>query len=294
MLGLLMGCNTMKSAVHRLNLLLDDGTYAAQLELENQKKIFLEECAKQGGDNPLTSISYDEFLTIIRPKLETFEMKITNPSKNNMILNALVFQSLQSIETQIEAFLSKYSAINYSFRGATCYVNLQSRKQAYEKLRQEIVQYSYNYEKERFKKITGYTFANASLAFIDAPEKGKLYSLEGSSVLQNITDGMLLSGGRYGEKINFVYTANALPDGASVAGYADYIGLFSYIATFGNKKTVNAYRVLPQEKYKKALNACLFYSENALCEEKYGPYGCNYALRREPTTMEIKSILKKK
>lgn len=295
LIGILCGCNTMKSAVHRLNLLLDDdGSYAAQLELENQKRIFEDECRKKGGDVPVSSISYDEFLTMLKPQLESPTMQIANPSKNNMILNALVVKALESVEKQIEAFLSCYAAINYSFRRENCYINLESRKKSYEKLRQDIVQYSYDYEKAKFKKITGYIFANVALAFTDSPEQGKLYSLEGSKVLQNITGGMLLSGGRYGEKVNFVYTTNALADGASVSGYADYVGLFSYVATLGNKKTVNAYRVLPKGKYKKTLDSCLFYSENSLCDSVYGYYGCEYVLKREPTPAEIKSLLKKK
>lgn len=295
LIGFLAACNTMKGAVHHLNLLLDDGSYAAQLELERQKKIFQEECQKKGGDSPVTSISYDNFLNLIKPRLETSTMQIANPSKNNMILNGLVYKALQDTEKQIEAFLSKYLGIDYSFQRESCYANLESRRRAYRELRQEIAQYSYNYEKAKFKKTTGYILARTSISFTSSPEHGKLYSLEGAAVLQNITGGMLVSGGRYGENVNFIYATNALADGSSIAGYADYVGLFSYVATLGNKKTVNAYRVLPKAKYKKALDSCLFYSENAFCEDDgYGHYGYSCEPRREPTAAEIKSILKKR
>ncbi len=291
--GLVAGCNTMKRVGHEVRLLLDDGSYAAQLEAEKQREILEQECIRIGGGSPLTSITYDEFLSIIRPKLETSGTKIANPSKNNMVLNALIYKALESTETQITAFLSKYSALNSSMREGNCYINLELRKRAYEKLRQEIVQYSYDYEKEQFKKATGYTLASKPLAFIDSPEKGKLYSLEGSTVLQNVSEGMLLTGGRYKERVNFLYAANVLAEGSSISGYADYVGLFSYIATLGNKKTVNAYRAVPQQKYKKALDSCLFYSGVAPCEDDgYRHFSCIYSLKREPTAAEIKSILK--
>lgn len=197
--------------------------------------------------------------------------RLVNPSKNNMLLNALLIDDLSTRK----AFIHQFLTANRAFSKDSCYVSLEEQNEKLGFLREEIEDYSYTYEQNLFKKKTGYVFSNEGsvIDFISTtfgrgtPSKGVLYGVNNVRVLQSVPGGVLFvldTSGTYMVDVGIGYLATTkhYADGAFIHGlYAEYTGLKQYNTVLGANKQIYGFKVVNTNPFAKILSGFYFYPE---------------------------------
>lgn len=237
-------------------------------------------CQSQQGDKTVnTELSLESFLTDLAGRLKAEGNEVAGTPTQNMALQDIAFIALRTKTHELLSILSQYK----SFSQDTCYRNLEQQVESMEKMRSELCSNALNYEKQQFIKKTGMTLATdeETVFSVTNPKKGVMYSLQGSTVLQNTKGGVLLRAEN--AKVRFLYTSFTYPDDERISGFASYAGIYKYITTQGSNKTVYAFREIPTNKYKAIYDKLLFYSD-------FSDGSC--APVRQPSPAEIKLAFK--
>lgn len=199
--------------------------------------------------------SYDQVINILRDKAKNdVKDKLT---KNNMALSMAFFDEAEKLLSVID---KKLSAIKYNDDEIDAYKIIISERKRLEEIKNSIHINGYNYEKKKFKEITGNVFyeknseedddytLSALLNFQSwRPEKGYLYDLEYMQVLQVTSDGLILATNSLvampNDKNIFLYTDKKFVDGDSLNGYyATYYGIYKYQSILG-QRTIHSFRL---------------------------------------------------
>lgn len=136
-----------------------------------------------------------------------------------------------------------------------------------QKVSGEIFAFCFDYEREKFMKITGVDISSKHKLietllmrpFDSAKLPNKTYDLDGITVLQNVPKGILVTGdsrynfvGNYIDKTAFIYAKEKFVNGGVLMGYVVvYAGTYDYKNIFGAQQRVNAYKFFDITNYKK-------------------------------------------
>jgi hypothetical protein len=230
-----------------------------------------EEMTKKYADRPARSL--DEMLPLYINSVKANGYGIKNQSKNNMVLLAQMFDEIKKGWDEIGDILGN----NKKFSNETCYVNLNSKLSRLNTELDSIYSYCYEYEKKDFIKTFGKeNKAYPLLAHIifnlpaKTPEKGVIYDLSGTSVVQNIDGGLLLGAqfNRHLYPLIFVYTGKRFVDETRIDYrneiYATYDGPKTYTNVLGGTNTVHSFKEVDLSNQQKKLDSYFCYkSSNA-------------------------------
>lgn len=197
--------------------------------------------------------------------------RLKNPTKNNMALNAVLYNDLNVRTEAVGSFLRK----NDKYKTDACYAKLLEQNRQLGATMEEIETYSYAYEGKKFKQKTGYEFSTEGsvLDFVSStfghgsPSKGVLYAVNNVRVLQSVPGGVLFvmdTSGTYmvDSGVGFLATNKKYADGSFIHGvYAAYTGLKSYNTVLGANKQVYAFKVVNTDAFAKQLSSFYFYPQ---------------------------------
>ncbi|MDR3243862.1 MAG: hypothetical protein LBT79_03845 [Elusimicrobiota bacterium] len=176
---------------------------------------------------------------------------IVKPTKTNMAWNYMLYDELSAIDNN-ERLL---------------------------KIKEDIYNFSYNYEKNEFIKVIGLDFDD-KFVLIDGvligynPDNKLVYEISFMRVLQSAKDGILInyeSGWQDPTILAFIYTTEKFVDNQPLKGrYVRYAGTYSYITVLGAKKNIYAFRFIDLNRCRKEMLKFYFYPKNYdYSNEKY-------------------------
>jgi len=226
-----------------------------------------------------------------------FKIYKRNFSKENMLLNFLMVQDLETTASALSSIIHELNEIicydsylsykenNKSYENAKhgqyfCHNNknyntLLAGLANILKVGEEIRSYSYKEEKNKFIKKVGkdisvrYPLVETLFNYMTrTPDKQSVYHLENIKAIQNVKGGVLVSGSSifngdiYPDKAAMIYTNKKFVTNEHLYSYGNvvFVGTYDYISALGVNQTVYAYKFFDMDNWKQyKLNKDDFY-----------------------------------